>query len=66
MGKSSIVEVAEGNHEAELSTSFYESIDLTKDDVVGVDFLRGKGITKLEDKHRAFALVALPSWHKKF
>lgn len=33
------------------NTSSYESMDSIEGGVVGVDFLRGKGITELEDKH---------------
>lgn len=55
MGNSSMVEVAKGDKKAEPSTSSYQSIDLTEDDKLDVDFLRSKVVAELEANHRAFS-----------
>lgn len=46
MGKSSTTKVVKGDQKAEPSA--YEFIDSNEDDVIVVDFLRGKSVSKLE------------------
>lgn len=35
----------------EVSTSFYKSINSTEDDIVRINFLKGKDVTRLEETH---------------
>lgn len=46
MGKYSTARMAQGGQKTRLITSFNVSIDSTEDDMVGVNFLRGKGVTE--------------------
>lgn len=66
LGKYSATKSLKRNQEVAPNTSTNESLDSTEDKMVRVNFLRGKGVTRLDAKYGAFALIALTMWRKKF
>lgn len=48
------------------TTSLYESLDSSENDVLVTSTLRVMGVTKITEKYRAASLASYPVWRKKF